>query len=128
MKIIYTTIIAFSLLVSLSSQAKNIDDKPSSVSIQELSVKFDADKNVNILFWETLNSSEIKYFIVESTSNGSDFKVIGYVFTGEINNYRFKASNDNSMQYRIQAVLNNDKVACTASVKIQTISTCPSNL
>lgn len=121
MKTIYSIFITLSLLVSVSTFAKGTPkttNDPTTVSINNIKVSFDATRGANILAWETLNFNQVNYFIVEKTVNGTDYTVAGYVFAGEVSNYRFKTNDVTPVEYRIKAVSQTDAVITMSSFKI----------
>ena len=87
------------------------------VAIHHLAVNHDGKTGMNVLVWETANSNEVNYFMIEKTVNGIDYTTIGYVFAGEISKYRFKTADLNSVEYRVKAVSRTEAVCCSSSVK-----------
>lgn len=118
MKTIYSIFITLSLLVSVSAFATSNNETPATVSINNIKINFDATRGANMLTWETPNFSDVNYFLVEKTVNGTDYTVAGYVFAGEVSSYHFKTDNSTAVEYKITAVSKTDAVLSTSSLKI----------
>lgn len=123
MKTLYTTFFfTLALLVSISGFSTETPKNTTAVSIQDLKVTFNTERNMNTIGWETANFAEVNYFIVEKTVNGSDYTIIGYVFAGQVSNYRFNTADMNTAGFRVKAVSNADVVFCSSSIKMNNFS------
>ena len=122
MKTLSTTTLVILLFIGLSFSAKahtlpaTYTFSDASFSIQNLVVKHNSEKKVNTINWETQNK-DVNYFIVESSTNGNDFKTIGYVFAGDVENYSFRNVADSKTIYKVKAINKDDVVisVCTKS-------------
>ncbi|HVK97227.1 MAG TPA: hypothetical protein VM368_05385 [Flavisolibacter sp.] len=122
MKTLYTSalLVIICLFSSVSSKAHTLpaELKFTDVAvIHALSVKHNVQKQINTITWEVQNAEAINYFIVESSTNGCDFKTIGYVFAGEVEVYAFKTAATSTTTYRVKAVSKDDVAICASTIK-----------
>jgi hypothetical protein len=120
-----TTFITLLLIVSfLSTSVKATTIQPQikwndeNITIQNLSVKVDEVKQTNVLNWQSNDVTGINYFIIEGSSNGTDFKTIGYVFAGEVFNYSFKTAKKDLVSYKVSAITKDNIVKSVSTLKV----------